>query len=355
MLPFPAISSAVTAVTASIFILIVRNLQEKEENNEGEQEFISNEQLSAAILSELSADIEEENSNEIDFELLEEKFKVLEAEELGKVESGEGNLVEVDESESVSFTSKAAESQADLLIEATHNLRNSGQHRPYTLSLHFMPRPRGESETPIPWRHCKLQLEWPLPRSVFVDVWALRRLTPFTVDYYSSHVLNPSSVVAGMPSWSVKPRHPDLEVGAYDAKARPFVLTAQVPFRIDKDSSTPRVENGKLVHVDAPWNLDLHVPDLVMRYQAAARGGLFEKHASRITYIPAPNLHLKCVRVEDELHSGLDNLQIEWQLNRLRPLQLSLPIGSATPIVSHVTAASVIFSSLFLLVILLKF
>lgn len=357
MFPYPWLSSVVTAITASIFFLIVIILKDEETSVKGkEQNGQSNEQPSSSILAELSAERESaegDDSNEIDFELLEEKFKLLEAEQNQKIEEtfedSEKNNTEQDEKESEigSFTASKAsnEPQADLTIEASHSLKNSGQHRQYSLSLNIIPRPRGEFEKVIPWDTCKLHLEWPLPRSVFVDVWALRRLAPFTIDQKSWHVLNPSSVTAKIPSWSVKPRHPNLEVGVYDVKARPFVLTAQVSFEIA--SSGPKVVNGKLIHVDAPWNLDLHVPDVMVRYQSAVIGGLFEKHEKKVTYLPAPNLHLKC---EEN-----NNFEIDWQLNRLRPLQVSLPVGSATPIVSHVTAISVIFSSIFLLVTLFKF
>lgn len=353
--PVQAISSAVTVVTATLFILIARNLNEKTETDEH-----SNEALSRAILSELAADLNEAD-NEIDYELLEEKFKVFEnsdnfnfSQEVEETTSEkEQQQVEV---KIVESSGCLIEPQADLTIEATHKLKNNGQHRPYTLSLHFNPRPRAEKESPIPWTHCKLNLEWPLPKNVFVDVWSLRRLAPFTIDHYPSHVLNPSSIVAGLPFWSVKPRHPDLEVGVYDPKARPFILTAQVPFRIDQESlESPRIEGGKLVHADAPWNLDLHVPDLVVRYQPAVRGSLFQNHPNRIAYLPAPNLHFQCSRPGEDQQSGLQDLHVDWQLNRLRPLQISLPVGSATPVVGHVTMASILFSSLFLLITLYKF
>lgn len=355
MLTIEMISSAVTAVTATLFVLIVRNLNER---TDSDLEKTSNEALSNAILEELASDsVQNDIENEIDYELLEEKFKIFENSDNFVIEEPfedekEGEV----EVKIVESTGCLIEPQADLTIEATHNLRNSGQHRPYTLSLHFTPRPRGEKEAPIPWTHCKLNMEWPLPKNVFVDVWALRRLTPFTIDHSPAHVLNPSSIVSGLPLWSVKPRHPDLEVGAYDPKARPFILTADVPFRLDRESSeSPRIEGGKLVHADAPWNLDLHVPDLAVRYQSAARGHLFQQHPNRVFYLPAPNLHFKCVRPGDEKDGGLHDLHVDWQLNRLRPIQISLPIGSATPVVAHVTMASIFFSSLFLLITLFKF
>ena len=350
MLPLQIISSIVTAATATIFVFIIRNLEETGPKEAGNAN-LTNEALSSEILSELSVEIE---ANEADYEILEEKLKILESAEPENYEEMEKKeIVEVYESQSgASFISSFTSPQTDLTIEATHNLRSSGQHRPYTLSLHFTPRPRGDKEPPIPWTGCKLNVEWPLPRNVFVDVWALRRLAPFTIDHYPSHTLNPSNIVAGLPLWSVKPKHPDIEVGAYDRKARPFVLTAQVPFRLDRESETPRIENGKLVHADAPWNLDLHVPDLVVRYQTAVRGSLFQKHPNKVAYLPAPNLHFNCLRPEES--SGPDSMHVEWQLNRLKPLQISLPVGSATPLVSHVTISSVLFSSLFLFIALLK-
>lgn len=357
MIPIEAISSVVTAVTATIFILIIKNLKE---NNSKDFEKYSNELISQEILTELAADSYNENfnENEIDYELLEEKFKLLEnldknefIEEMKGEEEIEISEVKIVESKTIN---NFIESQADLLIEATHNLKNSGQHRPYTLSLHFTPRPRGEKELPIPWTHCKLHVEWPLPKNVFIDVWSLKRLTSFTIDHYPSHVLNPSNIIAGTPGWSVKPRHPDLEVGSYDPKARPFILTADIPFRHDRASDSSRIEGGKLFHTDAPWNLDLHVPDLVIRYQQPKRGTLFQKHPNRVAFLPAPNLQFKCVR-PDEQDSAPTDLHVDWQLNRLRPLQVTLPIGSATPVIGHVTIASVFLSSLFLLVTLFKF
>ena len=295
----------------------------------------------------------------VDFELLEENnFKIFENEDNFIIEKNnvEEEVEEVKVGEDAgNFKAVLEEPQADLTIEANQNLKNSGQHRPYTLSLNFIPRPRGEKEDPIPWKSCKLQVEWPLPRNVFIDVWSLRRLAPFTIDQYPSHVLNPSNVIAGLPQWSVKPRHPDLEVGMYDPKARPFILTAQVPFRFDRDSESSRIEGGKLFHADAPWNLDLHVPDLVIRYQSAVPGTLFQKHPNKVSYLPAPNLNFKCVRPEDDQGVVINDLHVDWQLNRLRPLQISLPIGSATPLVGHLTMASVFFSSLFLLTTLFKF
>lgn len=352
MMAVQVISSAVTALTAGLFVLIVRNLQGDNLNYGGEEN--SNEFLSQAILEELAADVVVvPKENEIDYELLEESLKLIdsveddygESEDM-KLTAGEASKVEVKIVESTNL-SGINEGQSDLTIEATHNIKNAGQHRPYTLSLHFMPRPR---EKPIPWTQCKLQVEWPLPKNVFVDVWSLRRLAPFTIDHYPSHVLNPSSIVAGIPSWSVKPRHPDLEAGSYGAKARPFILAADVPFRYDRESEGSRIEGGKLVHVNAPWNLDLHVPDLMIRYQPAVKGSLFQKHARKAAFLPAPKLHFKC-----QSHEPEEDFHVEWQLNRLRPLQISLPVGSATATVSHATMASVLFSSLFLLTVLFKF
>ena len=351
MLPHATFSTAVTATTVAAFFLIVKNLEISEKENKSSSDGegnLSNEALSSAILAELAA--VEEESNEIDFELLEEQFKVIEAEESVKEEPTEINSVEegdiptTESLHSTENTAKNGASNADISIEVSHKLSNAGQHRPYILSLHFTPRPRGDK--PIPWNECKLNFEWPLPKNVLIDVWSLRRLTPFTIESDSGHLMNPSSVSAGYPSWSVKPRHPDLEVGAYDPKARPFVLTAQIPFKTTASSGDlSRIENGKLVQIDAPWNLDLHVPDLFVRYQTAQRGNLFQKHANKVSYIPAPNLHFSCP----------EELQIDWQMDRLRPLKISLPVGSATPIVAHVTVASVLFSSIFLLVTILKF
>ena len=320
-----------------------------DETPKSDNEIVTNEALNSAILAELSAETE---ANEIDYELLEEKLKLLDYEDnFVEIEAEKKEIVEVFETQSSQSNDVA--SVSDLTIEVTHNIRNKGQHRPYTISMHFMPRPRGEKESPIPWTNCKLNVEWPLPRNVLVDVWALRRLTPFTVDHYPSHVLNPSNIVAGLPVWSVKPKHPDLEVGAYDRKARPFILTAEVPFRLDRDTPVARIENGKLVHADAPWNLDLHVPDVFVRYQAAVRGSLFQKHPNKAAYLPAPSLHFNCVRTEEA--GGPESIHVDWQLNRMRPLQISLPVGSATPLVSQVTITSVLISSLFLFITLLKF
>ncbi len=337
VLPYATFSTAVTATTVAAFFLIIKNLQLSENSEENSV----NEALNSTILAELASKEETEESNEVDFEQLEEQFKALEAEESLKEEQENENQSENNDSDQNSFADLTGnEPLADLSIEASHKLGNAGQHRPYTLSLHFTPRPRGDN--PIPWNECQLNMEWPLPKNVLVDVWSLRRLTPFTVENDPGHFLNPSSVSAGLPSWSVKPRHPDLEVGSYDAKARPFILTAQVPFSAEGGS---RIENGKLVQIEAPWNLDLHVPDLFVRYQPAVEGNLFQKHPNRVAYIPAPNLHFSCP----------GEVQIDWQLGRLRPLKISLPVGSATPFVSHVTVASVIFSSIFLLMTLMKF
>ena len=356
MLPYATFSTAVTATTAAAFFLIVRNLQTDHENENS-----STEAMNSTILAELETTVDEE-SNEVDFELLEKQFIAIEALETAKdaeeysepvngepiieeITFNDEPVIEVVDSEPVEETVHvASEPSADLSIEVSHRLSNSGQHRPYTLSLHFTPRPRG-GNVPIPWNECKLNLEWPLPKNVLIDVWSLRRLTPFTVENDSGHVLNPSSVSAGLPFWSVKPRHPDIEVGAYDPKARPFILTAQVPFKVENDAKSSRIENGKLVQIEAPWNLDLHVPDLFVRYQTAQPGHLFQKHSSKVSYIPTPNLQFTCP----------EELQIDWQMNRLRPLRISLPVGSATPIVSHVTVASVLFSSIFLLLTLFKF
>lgn len=352
MLPYATFSAAVTAITATVFFLIVRNLQsyyENETKNETEAENLLTQVMNSTILAELAATADEE-SNEIDFELLEKQFLAIEAEEAAN-EPLEGESV-IDSAESdpieetvhvVSEPEPEPEPLTDLSIEVSHKLSNSGQHRPYTLSLHFSPRPRGDG--PIPWNDCKLNVKWPLPKSVLIDVWSLRRLTAFTVENESGHVLNPSSVSAGPPFWSVKPRHPDIEVGAYDPKARPFILTAQVPFKAEADGKISRIENGKLVQIDAPWNLDLHVPDLFVRYQTAQLGGLFQKHSSKVSYIPAPNLQFICP----------EDVRLDWQISRLRPLKISLPVGSATGIVSHVTVASVLFCSIFLLLTLFKF
>ena len=347
MLPYATFSTAVTATTAAAFFLIVRNLQSDYEN---ENENSSTEAMNSTILAELETTVDEE-SNEVDFELLEKQFIEIEAQETANDAedysepfNGEPVIDDIESGPVEETVHVASELSADLSIEVSHKLSNSGQHRPYTLSLHFTPRPRG-GNAPIPWNECKLNLEWPLPKNVLIDVWSLRRLTPFTVENDSGHVLNPSSVSAGLPFWSVKPRHPDIEVGAYDPKARPFILTAQVPFKVENDAKSSRIENGKLVQIEAPWNLDLHVPDLFVRYQTAQPGHLFQKHSSKVSYIPTPNLQFTCP----------EELQIDWQMNRLRPLKISLPVGSATPIVSHVTVASVLFSSIFLLLTLFKF
>lgn len=364
MLPYVAFSSVVTAITAIAFFLIIRKLEPKLEK---EKENFEIKAMNSTCLAELAMTVDQE-ANEVDFELLEKQFAELEAEETAKEAAYiEGEMVS---SEPISSSEPFAdgtvtneslsepaspvnipisEPLADLSIEVSQKLSNSGQHRPYTLSLHFTPRPRGDRV--IPWNDCKLNLEWPLPKNVLIDVWSLRRLAPFTIENDSGHVLNPSSVSAGLPFWSVKPRHPDIEVGAYDPKARPFILTAQVPFKVQGVAS--RIENGKLVQIDAPWNLDLHVPDLFVRYQPAQKGHLFQKHSSKSFYIPTPNLHFTCP--ESTAAAEAEALQIDWQMGRLRPLKISLPVGSATPIVSHVTVASVIFSSIFLLVTLFKF
>ena len=345
--------------------MIARNIQEKESDN-SEEKRLTNEALSAAIIAELESEISDD-SNEIDYELLEEKFKVLEAEESSKIyvegeeAVDEGKIVEMKdeipiEEKSIGdeiIDSSLSGNPADLFIEASHSLKNAGQHRSYTLSVHFTPSLRVEDKSPIPWQRCRLNVEWPLPRTVFVDVWALRRLSGFTVDNYSSHVLSPSGISAGFPLWSVKPRHPDLEVGSYDSKAKPFILIAEIPFKRDKDLMQIQIADGKLYNPNSPWSLDLHVPDLVVRYQAASRGSLFQGQRSKISYLPAPNLSFKCQSSERD--SDPESIHVEWHLNHLRPLKISIPVGSANSNVPHFTMASILISSLFLLISLYKF
>ena len=135
MLPVQLVSSIVTAATASIFVLIIRNLDEKPATD---NETVTNEALNSAILAELSAETE---ANEIDYELLEEKLKLLDCEDnFVDIEAEKKETVEVFETQSSQSNDVA--SVSDLTIEVTHNIRNKGQHRPYTLSMHFMPRPK---------------------------------------------------------------------------------------------------------------------------------------------------------------------------------------------------------------------
>ena len=349
------VSSLVTIVTSTIFIFITKNLSIETENydnfnNENEKLTINADKISFSELVEGN-----ENSNEIDFELLEEKFKLLEESEIivdsndekesEIVDSNEDEIICEDENSksTTNLKDSSLQDSSGLSIKATHKLLNSGQHRSYILSLNFNPR----SSSSIPWSNCKLKLQWPLPRNVLVDVWALRRLGPFTIKQFPGGALNPGGVKVNFPVWSVKPRHPDLEIGAYDPKARPFILTAEISFTKNSYGGQIEINDGKLVNSNAPWNMNLHVPDVFIRYQTPVPGSLFQKHPNKISYLPTPQLQFIC---DDDV----ETLHVDWQLNQLRPLQISLPIGSANPLVAHVTSASVVLCSLLLLFTFLK-
>lgn len=355
MISITAISSIVTILTIVTFIFIIK--RENFDFSTGAT-ISSTEKLNLQLIQEIYTELRTEtlddlnlNEYEADYELLEGKFELLEEKEKENEEEFEGlgsNPLEREinkakaEAESESFLNREIEIEesVDLVIEATHNLKNSGQHRPYTLSVHFSPRSK------IPWNQCKLMIEWPLPRNVFIDVWALRRLSPFTVE----HLSDQNGVYALFPFWSVKPRHPDLEVGAYDQRARPFILIAEIPFK-EQDQS-PTIRLGKLLDSSAPWNLNVHVPDLVVRYQKAQVGGLFEQHRNKKTFLPAPELAFRCHMSDSQSD---DDFKIDWNTHKLRPLAVSIPIGSANPLVAHITLGSVIFCSLALIVSLIKF
>jgi hypothetical protein len=332
-----ALSSAVTALTATLFLLIVKN-NSPPTSEDSETEV-------PLLLSE--------DANEVDFELLEATLQAANeigaqqhevAEQLAQLSNEEDSKQstrqsqeetkqstrqsQVEKEEEISVLNDShTEPSADLSIEARHELSGLGQHRRYKLSLRLQPRARGDFESPIDWSTCKLNVEWPLPRNVLVDVWALRRLTPFTLSV--DEELNAlASITAALPQWSVKPRQPDLEVGAYDPKARPFIVSAQVAFKTVKsvDSKTP-------------WSFELIIPDLFVRYQSAQSGGLAD---SKVFYLPPPNMKFDCG-------------QVDWHLDLLRPLQVSLPVASANNFIPHATMASVLLSSVSLLACLWKF
>jgi hypothetical protein len=345
-----ALSSAVTVLTATVCYFLARNLNETD--------FISdpadNARLTAQIMAEVEADEDEESDNVADYRTLEALI-----EEQLTAEPGGPEAVKVPVKET-SFTSQdvpVQKSSPDLVIEAIHHLRNSGgQHRSYALSLHFSPRPRLEAERAIPWTKCHLRVEWPLPRSVFVDVWALRRSAGKSGDDVSplQQQQQKSTIVATSPLWQVKPRHPDIEAGAFDlSRAKPFLLTADLSFR--ELGVSPLVRDGRLLDADAPWDMELSVPDLVVRYQAAqAASHLLAQVQSAPIYLPAPALRFTCARGPQEEISVVRELELEWRLHRLRPIEISLPVGAATPFVGQFTFGMISASSLLLISLLLK-
>lgn len=344
------VSLAVAFATAGAFLFLTRDLQ-----HEGlAVSSLSNARLAQAIFAEIA---ETEETHVADFEQLEGLLEGLLEEQLRPTEATAQSSVRMDESE-VTVEDVVAGGvpprPADITIEATHNLQNAGQHRPYTLSLHFSPRPRLEDEQPIPWTACVLRVEWPLPRGVFVDVWSLRRLAPFTIATHPSVLeaagaVTPSTINAMLPVWSARPRHPDLEAPAYGDCARPFVLTAEVSFA--EAGASPMVRDGRLLDADAPWNLDIRIPDLVVRYQQPVAGRLWDRVVSKPVYIPAPQLHFQCMRPDD---SAVSSLRVAFHTHRLRPLVVSLPVGAATLLVGAMTMLSVAISSLLVLVVLLR-
>lgn len=329
-----AISSAVTALTAAAFLLLTRNLDE----NDFGADPADNARLTAQILAEL------DEPNVADYRTLETMIE----EHLTEAQPNALLKEEIKINES-SLTSEniLIKPSPDLTIEASHLLRNGGQHRAYTLSLHFSPRPRLEGEPVVPWQQCRLKMEWPLPKNVFVDVWRLRR-------FAGPSIQTASTIVPNAPVWSVRPRHPDIEVGSYAPEAKPFLLTAEVSF--SELGPSPLVRDGRLLDSDSPWQLNLHVPDLVVRYQKAANvGDLWAQLHSPPIYLPTPKLHFNCARERRGDRESVADLNVEWRLHRLRPMEISLPIGSASPVIAQITIGSIVTSSLLLLSLLFKF
>ncbi len=333
-----ALSSAVTLLTGAICFFLARNLNETD--------FLSDPADNSRLTAQIMAELEEPNV--ADYSTLE---ALIEEQLVEEVEQFDQEVIEEVAVKETSLTSEdvpVEKSAPDLVIEAIHNLRNSGgQHRSYALSLHFSPRPRLEAERSIPWTRCSLRMEWPLPRNVFVDVWTLRRLAAKS----EGSLVQKSTIVANSPLWQVKPRHPDIEAGAYDqTRAKPFLLTAEVSFR--ELGPSPLVKDGRLLDEDAPWDLELVVPDLVVRYQAAQDVGNFlAKLNSPSIYLPTPSLHFTCGRGDEGSVRALD---VEWRLHRLRPIELSLPIGSASPLIGQFTMATLSTASLLLITLLLR-
>ena len=339
-----AISSAVTLLTATACFFLAKNLKESD--------FLSDPADNANLTAQIMAELEEPNVADYRMleALIEEQLEDASlATDSAAVAAAEVVVeqVKVKESSVTSEDVPVQKSSPDLVIEATHLLLNSGQHRSYALSVHFSPRPRLEAERSIPWTRCNLRMEWPLPRNVFVDVWTLRRLSG------KSHLPGSgSTIVASPPVWQVKPRHPDIEAGAYDqSRAKPFLLTADVSFT--ELGPSPLVKDGRLLDADAPWNLELLVPDLVVRYQAAQVVDSFlAQLQSPQFYLPAPSLHFSCGRLDER---SVRDLDVQWRLHRLRPIEVSLPVGSASPMVGQVTIGTVCTAAVLLISLLLKY
>lgn len=367
-----ALSSGVTLLTAAACFFLARNLNEAD--------FISDPTDNARLTEQILAEVEEPNV--ADYRVLEDRIEeqLQPAEEVAAVEDEEEEKVSEKDKDTASSSSpsdsptngkeenisdstsseSAAELKAqpekeahqpDLVIEASHLLKNSGQHRAYSLSLHFNPRSRLEAEHAVPWTRCNLRMEWPLPRNVFVDVWSLRRQSAKSSASRRAVEDSASTIVPSQPVWQVKPRHPDIEAGAYDqTRAKPFLLIADVAF--SELGPSPFVKDGRLLDVDAPWRMDLQVPDLVVRYQAAQDSGanFLAQLTSPRFYLPPPSLQFTC----DQESSHAGDVNVQWRLDHLRPLELSLPVGAASPVVGQFTIGTITTAALLLITLLLK-
>lgn len=218
----------------------------------------------------------------------------------------------------------------DVILRVSHGITGMGFHRRYHLDVQLQ-----KEDSTINLEGCNVVAEWRMPRDVIVDQWLLHRTSPARWEFV------PLDGTATGPLI-------DLEAPAYSPAARPFQLRASVPWREQQLGQS---------------SLRIEIPDITLRYQAASA---CPTRRSAPVYLHPPRVSLQCseegmitTKAKDEGPEGWGRvremvIRVEETGERLRTLEMSVPIAAPLVWINNTTYSVVLLSLFYLLFRLYK-
>lgn len=213
----------------------------------------------------------------------------------------------------------------DVILRVSHGIAGMGFHRRYHLDVQLQ-----KEDTTIDLEGCNVVAEWRMPRDVIVDQWLLHRISPARWEF---------APLDGATGPLI-----DLEAPAYSPAARPFQLRAVVPWR------------------EQP-SLRIEIPDITLRYQSASA---CPTRRSAPVYLHPPRVSLQCseegtivakaegVSAEQRGRAREMVIRVEETGERLRTLEMSVPIAAPLVWINNTTYSVVLLSLFYLLFRLYK-
>lgn len=226
----------------------------------------------------------------------------------------------------------------DVILRVSHGITGMGFHRRYHLDVQLQ-----KEDSTINLEGCNVVAEWRMPRDVIVDQWLLHRISPARWEFAP---LDGSALGAAGPLI-------DLEAPASSPAARPFQLRAVVPWR-----EQPLAQSS----------LRIEIPDITLRYQPASS---CPTRRSAPVYLHPPRVSLQCsereatammMRVSQAEEERAERwgraremvIRVEETGERLRTLEMSVPIAAPLVWINNTTYSVVLLSLFYLLFRLYK-